>query len=244
MLFILSGNSFPSSFEVLAKKIHRYLFQVLAHIYGFHYREVVCLALHPHLNSLFVHFMTFNLMYNVLEEKETEILDDLYKKLTDSGNLNSGAAGETGDSGTSKDEADGASESTNQTATSSANATTTGDKVANGSATTSTKVPATSETTANPTSQSSASGPSGEHLDGTTPSSDCLTNPSQDKAGEGSSQRSRSPSPGLPPPPPPLTAEEAQEGQFYDTDNNHLTGDLLDSQPLINVESHTTSVSL
>lgn len=78
----VSGNGFPSSFEMLAKKIHRYLFQVLAHIYGFHYREIVCLALHPHLNTLFLHFMTFNFTFNILEEKETEILDDLYKKLT------------------------------------------------------------------------------------------------------------------------------------------------------------------
>lgn len=71
------GNEFPPNFDVVIKKIHRLIFQVLAHIYHSHFREVVLLGLHAHLNSLFAHVIEFNLSYHTLEEKETEVLQDL-----------------------------------------------------------------------------------------------------------------------------------------------------------------------
>lgn len=80
--FFLSGNAFPSTFQTVVKRIHRYLFHVLAHIYHAHYNEVYVLGLHGHLNTLFAHFMVFNLRFDLLEEKETDVLHDLIKALT------------------------------------------------------------------------------------------------------------------------------------------------------------------
>ncbi|XP_015930602.1 MOB kinase activator 2 isoform X2 [Parasteatoda tepidariorum] len=70
-------RDFPSSFESIVKKIQRLLFHVLAHIYHIHFKEIVLLNMHAHLNSLFVHFTLFNERFNIVEEKETEILRDL-----------------------------------------------------------------------------------------------------------------------------------------------------------------------
>ncbi|XP_046579148.1 MOB kinase activator 2-like isoform X1 [Haliotis rubra] len=75
------GHVFPNSFETVVKKVHRYLLQVLAHIYHAHYRELLTLGLHGHLNSLFTHFMVFNMEFNLLEEKDTEVLQDLVEAL-------------------------------------------------------------------------------------------------------------------------------------------------------------------
>lgn len=70
-------KEFPSSFESIVKKIQRLLFHVLAHIYQAHFREIVLLNLHTHLNSIFCHFWLFNDHFKMVEEKETEILQDL-----------------------------------------------------------------------------------------------------------------------------------------------------------------------
>ncbi|XP_013409137.1 MOB kinase activator-like 2 isoform X2 [Lingula anatina] len=75
------GNPFPSSFEVLVKKIHRYLFHVLAHIYHAHYKEMVTFGIHGHLNTVFKHFMTMNKEFKLIDEKETDILDSLCRSL-------------------------------------------------------------------------------------------------------------------------------------------------------------------
>ena len=80
-LSVLVGNVFPATFESVVRRIHRHLFHVIAHIYHAHFKEIALLKLHPHLNTLFQHFMTFNRKYNTLEEKETEVLDDLFVKL-------------------------------------------------------------------------------------------------------------------------------------------------------------------
>ncbi|XP_013785440.1 MOB kinase activator 2-like isoform X2 [Limulus polyphemus] len=70
-------KEFPASFESIVKKIHRLLFHVVAHVYHAHFKEVVLLNFHAHLNSLFSHFMLFNQQFNLVEEKETEVLHDL-----------------------------------------------------------------------------------------------------------------------------------------------------------------------
>ena len=59
------------------KKIHRLLFHVIAHLYHSHFRELVLLSLHAHLNCIFAHFTLFNERFRLIEEKETEILHDL-----------------------------------------------------------------------------------------------------------------------------------------------------------------------
>lgn len=80
-LFNFAGQTFPSAFESTVKKIHKYLFHVLAHIYHVHYSDFVTLQMHGHLNSLFTHFMVFNIKFDLLEEKDYEVVQDLLKGL-------------------------------------------------------------------------------------------------------------------------------------------------------------------
>lgn len=71
------GNDFPSSFDTQIRKITRLLFHVLAHVYHSHFKEIVLLQLHAHLNAVFVHFVEFSLRFQLVEEKELEVLEDL-----------------------------------------------------------------------------------------------------------------------------------------------------------------------
>lgn len=71
------GNDFPVSFENYVKKIHKLLFHVLSHIYYSHFKEIVLLQLHAHLNSVFAHLVEFNLRFHTVEDKELEVLEDL-----------------------------------------------------------------------------------------------------------------------------------------------------------------------
>lgn len=71
------GNDFPLMFEAHIRKIHRLLFHVLAHVYHSHFKEIVLLQLHAHLNAVFVHFIEFNLRFHTVDEKELEVLEDL-----------------------------------------------------------------------------------------------------------------------------------------------------------------------
>lgn len=76
-LLFFTENDFPVSFESIVKKIHRLLFHVIAHLYHSHFRELVLLSLHAHLNCIFAHFTLFNERFRLIDEKETEILHDL-----------------------------------------------------------------------------------------------------------------------------------------------------------------------
>ncbi|XP_048663842.1 MOB kinase activator 2 isoform X2 [Marmota marmota marmota] len=78
------GREFPSSFESLVKKICKYLFHVLGHIYWAHFKETLALELHGHLNTLYVHFILFAREFNLLDPKETAVLDDLTEVLCSS----------------------------------------------------------------------------------------------------------------------------------------------------------------
>ncbi|XP_045676987.1 MOB kinase activator 2 isoform X1 [Phyllostomus hastatus] len=75
------GREFPSSFESLVKRICRHLFHVLAHIYSSHFKETLALELHGHLNTLYVHFILFAREFNLLDPKETAVMDDLTEAL-------------------------------------------------------------------------------------------------------------------------------------------------------------------
>ncbi|XP_016432043.1 MOB kinase activator 2-like isoform X1 [Sinocyclocheilus rhinocerous] len=75
------GKDFPNSFESLVKKVCRYLFHVLAHIYWAHFKETVALELQGHLNTLYAHFIVFVREFNLVEPKETCIMDDLSEVL-------------------------------------------------------------------------------------------------------------------------------------------------------------------
>uniref|UniRef100_A0A3Q4GJF6 MOB kinase activator 2a n=1 Tax=Neolamprologus brichardi TaxID=32507 RepID=A0A3Q4GJF6_NEOBR len=83
-LFLASGKEFPNSFESLVKKICRYLFHVLAHLYWAHFKETVALELQGHLNTLYAHFIVFVREFNLVDPKETCIMDDLSEILSPS----------------------------------------------------------------------------------------------------------------------------------------------------------------
>ncbi|XP_022174963.1 MOB kinase activator-like 2, partial [Myzus persicae] len=71
------ANEFPVGLEIVVKKILRLLFHVIAHLYHSHFRELVLLNLHTHLNCVFAHLSVFNHRYQLIELRETEILQDL-----------------------------------------------------------------------------------------------------------------------------------------------------------------------
>ncbi|KAJ6665074.1 hypothetical protein lerEdw1_005305 [Lerista edwardsae] len=101
----LASNSkeFPNSFESLVKKICKYLFHVLAHIYSSHFKETLALELHGHLNTLYTHFILFIREFNLVDPKETTIMDDLTEVLcSSSGSSSSNGSGNgSGGSGSS-----------------------------------------------------------------------------------------------------------------------------------------------
>ena len=76
-----TGNPFPSSFEATVKKIHRLLLHVLAHVYQCHWRHLVALRLHGHVNTLSYHFMLFSKQFSLVDDKELDVLHDLYNRL-------------------------------------------------------------------------------------------------------------------------------------------------------------------
>lgn len=86
-----AGREFPSSFESLVKKICRYLFHVLAHIYSSHFKETLALELHGHLNTLYIHFILFAREFNLLDPKETAVMDDLTEVLCSGGGHGGGS---------------------------------------------------------------------------------------------------------------------------------------------------------
>lgn len=47
------ANQFPSGFESHVRKMLRLLFHVIAHMYAAHFREIVLIGLHPHLNTTY-----------------------------------------------------------------------------------------------------------------------------------------------------------------------------------------------
>lgn len=105
------ANEFPSSFESIARKILRLQFHVIAHLYAAHFREIALLGLHTHLNLTFAHLTALHRRFNLIDEKETDVLRDLEVALrltddTTGGNCSSGAsAGTLTGSGSSQNDA-------------------------------------------------------------------------------------------------------------------------------------------
>ncbi|KAL9903701.1 MOB kinase activator-like 2 isoform X5 [Glossina fuscipes] len=85
------ANEFPSSFESIARKILRLQFHVIAHLYAAHFREIALLGLHTHLNLTFAHLTALHRRFNLIDEKETDVLRDLEValRLTDDTNSSS-----------------------------------------------------------------------------------------------------------------------------------------------------------
>ncbi|XP_055379009.1 MOB kinase activator-like 2 isoform X2 [Condylostylus longicornis] len=89
------ANEFPSSFESIARKILRLQFHVIAHLYAAHFKEIALLGLHTHLNLTFAHLTALHRRFNLIDEKETDVLRDLEValRLTDEFSNNSGGSG-------------------------------------------------------------------------------------------------------------------------------------------------------
>lgn len=49
----------------------------MAHLYAAHFKEVVMLGLHAHLNLTFAHLTALQHRFSLIEPKETEVLKDL-----------------------------------------------------------------------------------------------------------------------------------------------------------------------
>lgn len=92
VIVFIPANEFPSSFESIVRKIVRLLFHVIAHLYAVHFKEVVMLGLHAHLNLTFAHLMAFHHRFSLIEAKETEVLKDLEVALKLTDEVNSEAA--------------------------------------------------------------------------------------------------------------------------------------------------------
>ncbi|ERL91246.1 hypothetical protein D910_08581 [Dendroctonus ponderosae] len=71
------ANEFPVSFESIVRKIVRLLYHVVAHLYAAHFKEVLLLGLHSHLNLTFAHLMALHHRFTLIDPKETDILEDL-----------------------------------------------------------------------------------------------------------------------------------------------------------------------
>ncbi len=76
------GSPFPSGFMFLIQKIFMMLFRTLAHLFSDHYQDAIAVEIHPHLNTLFTHFITFSHMFRLLEPSETAPIDELIAVLT------------------------------------------------------------------------------------------------------------------------------------------------------------------
>lgn len=61
----------------LIQKIFVMLFRTLAHLFSTHYQDAIAVELHPHLNTLFTHFITFSHTFRLLEPSETASIDEL-----------------------------------------------------------------------------------------------------------------------------------------------------------------------
>lgn len=70
-------KEFPSTFVLKVKRIMKLLYHVVAHIYHSHFKEIVLLNLHPHLNCIFAHMVLFNERFKLIDDKEVEVLLDL-----------------------------------------------------------------------------------------------------------------------------------------------------------------------
>lgn len=78
---LCADKPFPSTLLVVLKKIFRCLLNILAHIYHCHYAHLVLLQLNGHLNTIAHHFIVFVKTFQLIEEKDLNLLADLFTKL-------------------------------------------------------------------------------------------------------------------------------------------------------------------
>ena len=80
-LGISTDRAFPADLDVVVKRIHKYLFHVLAHLYHAHYTLLRHFQLHAHLNTVFTHLMVFTSKFDLIPDRETDILLPLFSLL-------------------------------------------------------------------------------------------------------------------------------------------------------------------
>jgi len=80
------GNQFPPTFKDTVRKMFRFYFHIIAHIYYSHFQEVINFELVPHLNTLFHHYVLFSQNFNLVEYKEMAALETLINLLISSSN--------------------------------------------------------------------------------------------------------------------------------------------------------------
>ncbi|KAJ1131792.1 hypothetical protein NDU88_010125 [Pleurodeles waltl] len=70
-------QEFPKTFRPAIQKVFRLLFHLLGHIYASHFKAVVKLELHPHLNTLYLHLLLFCAEFHMLDSKEMALSEEL-----------------------------------------------------------------------------------------------------------------------------------------------------------------------
>ncbi|KAM4703345.1 MOB kinase activator 2-like [Rhinophrynus dorsalis] len=78
------SKEFPKTFRPAIQKTFRLLFHLLGHIYTCHFKTVVSLELHPHLNTLYLHLLLFCAEFHLLDSKEMAMSEDLTTALISS----------------------------------------------------------------------------------------------------------------------------------------------------------------
>ena len=81
LLCIPADMEFPQDLFQIIKKIYRYYFHILAHLYHNHFHEYLNLGVHDCLNTLFLHFVYFVQEFQLLESRELSPLEDFIQKL-------------------------------------------------------------------------------------------------------------------------------------------------------------------
>ena len=78
MFFLfISDQEFPLHFQSTIKKIFKLMFHVLGHIYTNHFDNILELGELLILNTVFVHFMYFQMEHNLIDPKELQTMEDL-----------------------------------------------------------------------------------------------------------------------------------------------------------------------
>lgn len=69
-------QQFPLCFDSLVRKMVRLLFHTIAHLYEKHFHQLIDVQLHPHLNSLFLHFILFLITSNIISSPDSSIVNN------------------------------------------------------------------------------------------------------------------------------------------------------------------------
>ncbi|KAL7668937.1 hypothetical protein ACOME3_009618 [Neoechinorhynchus agilis] len=68
-----------NTLDQVLRKMTRLLFQILCHLYDKHFEQMTAWKIWPHLNSVFLHLVTFGIHFKFMDaSKDTEVLGGLY----------------------------------------------------------------------------------------------------------------------------------------------------------------------